>query len=485
MNPPSNFQEPTLKLPSELIQVVLLLIFSHFSTMLINQPPAYWIDPQSVSKQLPFHLLLLGGPWVFIGIATLYMIVVWFLLQRVSGLWGLGIATLLSLPHSLGFYWVFYCGWKPIYEAHTLDACSMYRETAFTTYYVFFTLIILGSRLPVWLGAWTRRLLTSITILLIAVQGYGLFISAFPPSSPWQPLVPEHLPGPRSGAAIAYDTQRQRAVLFGGNGIWNGSEWTYDNSTWEWDGEDWIQIDTPVSPSGRNLHAMAYDESRHKIVMYGGQNSGGYLADLWEYDGSTWKRLCPVCNPAARYGHTMFYDPERKKVFLYGGQDEKIGYPEAWTWDGENWEYFQFDTSSPGIFRAPLIHISEEQRTVAFIPESYGGTWIWQEASWRRLAQEGQPPLRYESIFVYNPDQGYSLLFGGLQDKSILFSDTWILKGETWTQVKIPIHPWERFRAAAFYDPIRKSIILYGGETFGRIYGDMWEFLPTGDTKHE
>lgn len=485
MNSQSNSPEISMKLPRELIQIFLLLVFSHISTLLINQPSAYWINHQYANKKLMFQQLLQWGPWVFIGISILYMLFLWLLLRQVNATWGLAIVTTLSFPHALGLFHVLYCGWKPIYETHSLGACSAYNESAFSGYFILFTLLILGSRLPVWLNTWTKRLLTTITVILVGIQVYGLFLSAFPVSSQWQPLTPDHLPGPRSGAAIAYDTQRQRAILFGGNGAWNGKEWEYDNSTWEWDGKDWKQINTPVSPSGRTLHAMAYDESRHKVVMYGGQNAGGYLADLWEYDGTTWKRLCPVCNPAARYGHKMFYDPEQKLVFVYGGQNDKIGYPEAWSWDGKVWGYFQFDTSTPGIFRAPLIHIPEENRSIAFVPEIYGGTWVWQDASWSRLVQEVKPPQRYESVLVYLPDQEYSLLFGGIWDQSILFSDTWMLNKDVWTRIETTTHPPQRFRAVAFYDPHRKSVILYGGEAFGDIYGDMWEFLPNGDATHE
>jgi hypothetical protein len=68
---------------------------------------------------------------------------------------------------------------------------------------------------------------------------------------------------------------------------WNEKEWVYDTSTWEWDGKDWKEIKTSVAPAGRILHAMAYDEKLGKVILYGGQNSSGNLADLWEWDGTT------------------------------------------------------------------------------------------------------------------------------------------------------------------------------------------------------
>jgi len=42
-------------------------------------------------------------------------------------------------------------------------------------------------------------------------------------------------PGARWGAAMAYDDARQRLVLFGGL----GKQSSVDRATWEWDGTRW------------------------------------------------------------------------------------------------------------------------------------------------------------------------------------------------------------------------------------------------------
>src|SRR4051795_9917868 len=57
-------------------------------------------------------------------------------------------------------------------------------------------------------------------------------------------------PSARSGACAAYDSVRQRLVLFGGNGA--------PADTWEWDGTVWSQRAT-VGPSARTHAAMAFD----------------------------------------------------------------------------------------------------------------------------------------------------------------------------------------------------------------------------------
>ena len=67
----------------------------------------------------------------------------------------------------------------------------------------------------------------------------------------------------RTYAAMAYDSARDRLVLFGGSGL---------NDTWEFDGNGWTNV-TPANgnPEGRWRHGMAYDASRRRVVMFGGE----------------------------------------------------------------------------------------------------------------------------------------------------------------------------------------------------------------------
>ncbi|MBE2197368.1 MAG: hypothetical protein IAE79_02080 [Anaerolinea sp.] len=101
--------------------------------------------------------------------------------------------------------------------------------------------------------------------------------------------------GTRSEYSFIYDTKRGVAVLFGGRrsfrseGDLEAKYVTLLNDTWEYDGEKWYEVKTPQSPLPRYLHAMAYDEARGVIVLFGGADAdNNALNDTWEYDGITW-----------------------------------------------------------------------------------------------------------------------------------------------------------------------------------------------------
>lgn len=91
-----------------------------------------------------------------------------------------------------------------------------------------------------------------------------------------------HIPH-RTGAAMAYDSQRQFVVLFGGSGP--GDDVFYED-TWEYNGKTWVQVQTRHAPPARNGAAMAFDPQGERMLLFGGYDrfaSPAFLDDTWEY----------------------------------------------------------------------------------------------------------------------------------------------------------------------------------------------------------
>ena len=62
------------------------------------------------------------------------------------------------------------------------------------------------------------------------------------------------------------------------------------NATWRWEGENWTQV-SQQGPSTRNVHVMAYDSARQRVVLFGGSKERQRLADTWEWDGRQWTQI--------------------------------------------------------------------------------------------------------------------------------------------------------------------------------------------------
>ncbi len=94
-------------------------------------------------------------------------------------------------------------------------------------------------------------------------------------------------PAARTTHAMAYDTVRHRCVLFGGESG-SGPSFMQHGDTWEWDGLAWVQT-LVTGPSARNHASMAFDVQRGRTVLFGGQVVSGststVVGDTWTWGG--------------------------------------------------------------------------------------------------------------------------------------------------------------------------------------------------------
>jgi hypothetical protein len=66
-------------------------------------------------------------------------------------------------------------------------------------------------------------------------------------------------------------------ILFGGA----GPNDVPNRNTWLWDGQFWSHRQD-IGPSPRSSHNMAYDTTRDRVVLFGGSAESSYYGDTWE-----------------------------------------------------------------------------------------------------------------------------------------------------------------------------------------------------------
>ncbi len=223
-------------------------------------------------------------------------------------------------------------------------------------------------------------------------------------------------PAPRFAAAMAYDAAHQRMVLFGGRRV-NGA--TLPAETWLWDGSAWSLATPATSPTPRSGTAMAYDQARGRVVMFGGL---GPLSETWEWDGVTWLQRMPVHVPPPRTGHSLAYDFVARKVTLFGGVGgspviETLG--DTWTWDGTDWTEA---LSSPGAARqnTAIAWNPARRRLTLFgglaglgAPTALDDTWEWDRTAWHQLFVLDPPAARLGHLMFPATDGTGIVVYGG------------------------------------------------------------------------
>jgi hypothetical protein len=176
-------------------------------------------------------------------------------------------------------------------------------------------------------------------------------------------------PGAIDHHAMTFDEARGVVVMQGGG----GSGQINDGATWTYDGSSWTRVaDGAAGPGQRVHHAMAYDSRRQRVVLYGGFGEGNTRSpDVWEWDGSRWHRIVAP-GPGTRSHHRLAYDAARGVTLLYGGVDDRV----TWTWNGTEWKRAATEGPPNGSMVA-LAYDTRRQRVVLF-----GGGFPMQRQLW-------------------------------------------------------------------------------------------------------
>jgi hypothetical protein len=186
---------------------------------------------------------------------------------------------------------------------------------------------------------------------------------------------------------MAYDSARDRVVLFGGNNTTYGPL----ADTWEWDGTNWTQRFVGGFPPARHEHALAYDSLRGKTVLFGGTQGGTYYNDTWEWDGTAW--ALRAAGPPASRSHALAFSVARRRTILFGGYGPSHSGEETWEWDGTRWDRRVTYCSCPcvpsptGRYGHALAYDAARARTVLF--GGYSSTYLNETWEYESL---DQPP---------------------------------------------------------------------------------------------
>jgi len=200
----------------------------------------------------------------------------------------------------------------------------------------------------------------------------------------WIEQHPTVSPSAREGASMAFDTARRQVVLFGGGSFIGGR--VLPPETWAWDGSAWSRLSPEVSPPARTLASMAYDETRHVVVLFGGgPSAANYLADTWTWDGRTWSKEHPEEGPYAKFSAAMEYAGNIGAVVMFGGEGCTMGCvgqdQSMWSWNGTKWVLLQPLSSPPPRFGASMAYDAKRQRLVLFggrnAVDYLNDTWTW------------------------------------------------------------------------------------------------------------
>lgn len=245
----------------------------------------------------------------------------------------------------------------------------------------------------------------------------------------WTLLTPAGGSLPRWGHRLVRDTTLNRLITFGGRSpTINGLA----NDTYAWTGSAWTLVPTPTAPAARFRYGMAYDSRRNRVVLFGGRGLTTVLNDTWEFDGVAWLQRTPTSSPPPREDMVMAYDAGLARTVLFGGYDPDTDTlrGDTWEWNGTNWLLRTPDMPPSARFRASAAFDSVRQRIVM-----YGGfdgtnftteTWEYVGGTWTLVGAGGSTDCT-EMYAGYDSQRRRFTTFGGVG--TAFSSQTWEFTG--------------------------------------------------------
>ncbi|MFO7624537.1 MAG: kelch repeat-containing protein [Anaerolineales bacterium] len=309
--------------------------------------------------------------------------------------------------------------------------------------------------------------------------------------------IPALNPSARGDVSMAYDSESDKIILFGGHtggdyddpAHYNGETWAYDVAT-----NTWTEMKPIPGPKARSHHGSAYDSESDRVILFsGGDHRDLSLPDTWAYDynTNTWTEMAK--GPANRYGFRMAYDSESDRIILFSGHrfpNEFLNDTWAYDFNSDTWTQMQPSTSPKGRAFHGMTYDAQIDRVIVFggdvnyAPRSDTWTYDFNTDTWEEVKLDmGTPPRgRFDLAMVYDAGADQTILYGGHTGGS----ETWVFDYSlrTWTQLEPDQAPGTRSLHSLVYSSAAEQVILFGGQLFTQFdYTDQtWSFDLNSNT---
>ena len=312
------------------------------------------------------------------------------------------------------------------------------------------------------------------------------------------------VPNPRYGATMVWDSDRKRAVLFGGFcsdlqtsaaavATTSGSGTASGGGTWT------DRTPAGTKPSPRMYHEAVYDAGRKKMVVFGGYTgtgaatTGTWVDETWEWDGTgatgVWTKVTPASGNSIPYyssGIQLVYDAGRGVVVAYYYQAY------MWEWDPVTPKWTQITTTKTDPDQPPynsgeLVYDPDRAQIVLFArlqrldPRALGAGRHRED-----MGQPVGPDERSDPALVPVAGLRQQARQGDVVRRlheldGLVKQDTWEWSGTdaTWApRTNANAKPPGRQQGAMVYDSKRDQLLLWGGSGTG-VTNDLWSWSPT------
>jgi hypothetical protein len=312
----------------------------------------------------------------------------------------------------------------------------------------------------------------------------------------WAQRFPETVPPARSVHGMVAG-EEGRIYMFGGRQepIDVDSDPAFLSDLWMWENDNWTRLDegSATRPSPRQYAGLAFDTDRDILVLFGGQVYGGeegdevvYDFETWEFSPATgqWTEILPDAPPVGKA--QLVYDGISKKVVMIGVTDDDLATPLMYTYDGATHEWTKESPAKlPTCTNEGSLFQQSNGRLIYFGGLCRTGTPASEEVfefadnTWTKLTLIAGAARGIAQATTWDPEKDRAVVYGGTQiGSTILVSFTNRYENLRWSRVpESQTRPQGRSLMAFDKDPRGDRVLMYGGlSEFGAVIylADSW-----------
>ncbi len=194
-----------------------------------------------------------------------------------------------------------------------------------------------------------------------------------------------------------------------------------------------------------------------------------------------WTRVNTTGTPTARVNALLAFDPVANFVLMYGGDNASAvppvcengcaaAFAQTWAYSGGTWRLLPI-ASPPARIGGSMVFDPVDGYVLLFGGQLWcnsppcpldGSTWAFRDGGWKDLNLTGPAP-RMNAQITFDAADGYVLLFGGELANGALANDTWSYAHGVWTETATVGPPSDPFDSSMAYDAADGYVVLLSG----------------------
>jgi len=313
----------------------------------------------------------------------------------------------------------------------------------------------------------------------------------------WANQTPRFGPGFEADSIGAYSPLAGGVLVAGGQDTLNAQL----SESWVFTGTRWRYVANLIEARSGNCTVYDPDHQRF-ITLHGAPPNGDPILTTMETlagNAITPMTANPMWSPLTvsgtpplgRYDGTAAYDESHHRLVVFGGATDATTFPtETLTFDGTAWGQITGDHPKAG-FGVQVAYDGASGTVIAF--DADGHTWQLGDTAWTKLipADSTTPRGREVAGFTYDRFRKKLVLGGGeLPGQGAALDDVWELDvpTATWTRLFVAgTGPLPRIDLLAFtYHENARGVVLHGGRAGSLItQGDTWMLKYLSNTLDE